>query len=79
MKQIHLGCTFFFLDFFFPLFQMKWKGKDLFDLVCRALGLRETWFFGLQYTIKGMCTWLKMDKKVQETEWVEFIIYFYKY
>jgi len=43
---------------------MKWKGKDLFDLVCRALGLRETWFFGLQYTIKGMCTWLKMDKKV---------------
>jgi len=49
----------------FPfLFQMKWKGKDLFDLVCRALGLRETWFFGLQYTMKGMCTWLKMDKKV---------------
>lgn len=32
--------------------EMKWKGKDLFDLVCRTLGLRETWFFGLQYTIK---------------------------
>lgn len=47
---------------------MKWKGKDLFDLVCRALGLRETWFFGLQYTMKGMCTWLKMDKKVQKTK-----------
>ncbi|XP_059721834.1 merlin-like isoform X2 [Haemorhous mexicanus] len=46
--------------------EMKWKGKDLFDLVCRALGLRETWFFGLQYTIKGMCTWLKMDKKVKK-------------
>uniref|UniRef100_A0A672TZS9 FERM domain-containing protein n=1 Tax=Strigops habroptila TaxID=2489341 RepID=A0A672TZS9_STRHB len=47
---------------------MKWKGKDLFDLVCRALGLRETWFFGLQYTVKGMCTWLKMDKKVLDQE-----------
>nr|XP_006113171.1 merlin isoform X3 [Pelodiscus sinensis] len=48
--------------------EMKWKGKDLFDLVCRALGLRETWFFGLQYTIKGMSTWLKMDKKVLDQE-----------
>uniref|UniRef100_A0A8C3T056 FERM domain-containing protein n=1 Tax=Chelydra serpentina TaxID=8475 RepID=A0A8C3T056_CHESE len=48
--------------------EMKWKGKDLFDLVCRALGLRETWFFGLQYTIKGMHTWLKMDKKVLDQE-----------
>uniref|UniRef100_A0A8C9LB44 FERM domain-containing protein n=1 Tax=Pavo cristatus TaxID=9049 RepID=A0A8C9LB44_PAVCR len=55
------------LNFLF-LFQMKWKGKDLFDLVCRALGLRETWFFGLQYTMKGMCTWLKMDKKVLDQE-----------
>lgn len=44
--------------------QMKWKGKDLFDLVCRTLGLRETWFFGLQYTIKDTVAWLKMDKKV---------------
>eukprot|EP00069_Balaena_mysticetus_P014667 bmy_01620T0 len=48
---------------FVPL-QMKWKGKDLFDLVCRTLGLRETWFFGLQYTIKDTVAWLKMDKKV---------------
>lgn len=44
--------------------QVKWKGKDLFDLVCRTLGLRETWFFGLQYTIKDTVAWLKMDKKV---------------
>lgn len=46
------------------LLQVKWKGKDLFDLVCRTLGLRETWFFGLQYTIKDTVAWLKMDKKV---------------
>ncbi|XP_020862737.1 merlin-like [Phascolarctos cinereus] len=48
--------------------EMKWKGKDLFDLVCRALGLRETWFFGLQYAVKGVCAWLKMEKKVLEQE-----------
>ncbi|XP_060139108.1 merlin isoform X4 [Zootoca vivipara] len=47
---------------------MKWKGKDLFDQACRALGLRESWFFGLQYSIKGMNTWLKMDKKVLDQE-----------
>ncbi|XP_058141964.1 merlin-like isoform X2 [Dasypus novemcinctus] len=46
--------------------EVKWKGKDLFDLVCRTLGLRETWFFGLQYVVKGMSAWLKMDKKVSE-------------
>ncbi|XP_043854245.1 merlin-like [Dromiciops gliroides] len=46
--------------------EMKWKGKDLFDLVCRTLGLWETWFFGLQYTVKGVCAWLKMEKKVLE-------------
>ncbi|XP_053135944.1 merlin isoform X5 [Hemicordylus capensis] len=44
--------------------EVKWKGKDLFDLVCRTLGLRETWFFGLQYLIKDTKAWLKMDKKV---------------
>ncbi|XP_038615505.1 merlin-like [Tachyglossus aculeatus] len=48
--------------------EMKWKGKDLFDLVCKALGLRESWFFGLQYTSKGMSVWLKMEKRVLEQE-----------
>eukprot|EP00064_Thunnus_orientalis_P003026 superscaffoldBa00000239_g3034 len=45
----------------------KWKGKDLFDLVCRTLGLRETWFFGLQYNIKDTVAWLKMEKKVSSS------------
>lgn len=44
--------------------QVKWKGKDLFDLVCRTIGLRETWFFGLRYTVKDTYAWLKMEKRV---------------
>uniref|UniRef100_A0A8C7ZMB4 NF2, moesin-ezrin-radixin like (MERLIN) tumor suppressor n=1 Tax=Oryzias sinensis TaxID=183150 RepID=A0A8C7ZMB4_9TELE len=50
------------------VFQIKWKGKDLFDLVCRTLGLRETWFFGLSYSVKDTVAWLKMDKKVLDQE-----------
>ncbi|XP_062873699.1 NF2, moesin-ezrin-radixin like (MERLIN) tumor suppressor a [Trichomycterus rosablanca] len=44
--------------------EVKWKGKDLFELVCRTLGLRETWFFGLQYDVKDAVAWVKMDKRV---------------
>lgn len=44
--------------------KVKWKGKDLFELVCRTLGLRETWFFGLRYNVKDTVAWLKLDKKV---------------
>uniref|UniRef100_A0A6M2DFR6 Moesin/ezrin/radixin homolog 1 n=1 Tax=Xenopsylla cheopis TaxID=163159 RepID=A0A6M2DFR6_XENCH len=50
-------------------FNLEWKatGKDLFDLVCRTIGLRETWYFGLQYEdSKGFISWLKLDKKVQD-------------
>lgn len=33
--------------------------------VVKTIGLREVWFFGLQYTdTKGLATWLKMNKKV---------------
>lgn len=32
----------------------------------KTIGLREIWFFGLQYVDnKGYTTWLKMNKKVQ--------------
>uniref|UniRef100_A0A3Q2DHS9 Merlin n=1 Tax=Cyprinodon variegatus TaxID=28743 RepID=A0A3Q2DHS9_CYPVA len=48
--------------------ELKWKGKDLFDLVCRTLGLRETWFFGLRYNVKDTVAWLKMEKKVLDQE-----------
>lgn len=45
---------------------LQWRstGRDLFDLVCRTIGLRETWYFGLQYEdSKGFISWLKLDKK----------------
>ncbi|XP_077378752.1 merlin isoform X2 [Festucalex cinctus] len=48
--------------------EMKWKGKDLLELVCRTLGLRETWFFGLRYNVKDTVAWLKMDKKVLDQD-----------
>jgi len=45
--------------------QLKASGKDLFELTCRTLGLRETWYFGLQYVdSKGDIRWLRHDKRV---------------
>jgi hypothetical protein len=33
--------------------------------VCRTIGLRETWYFGLQFQdAKNYIAWLKLDKKV---------------
>merc|ERR1712223_646715 len=49
---------------------LSWKatGQELFDLVCRTIGLRETWYFGLQHQdpTKGYVTWLKLDERVQD-------------
>jgi len=40
-------------------------GKQLFDQVVKTIGLREIWYFGLQYKdTKGLITWLKLNKKV---------------
>jgi len=45
--------------------QPNTTGKQLFDQVVKTIGLREIWFFGLQYTdSKGFTTWLKLNKKV---------------
>ncbi|XP_054713895.1 moesin/ezrin/radixin homolog 1-like [Uloborus diversus] len=45
--------------------QPNTTGKQLFDQVVKTIGLRELWFFGLQYTdSKGLTTWLKLNKKV---------------
>lgn len=45
--------------------QPNTTGKQLFDQVVKTIGLREIWFFGLQYVdSKGYSTWLKLNKKV---------------
>lgn len=47
----------------------KASGKELFELVCRTIGLRETWYFGLQFLdSKGYIAWLKFDKKVLDQD-----------
>ncbi|XP_028969498.1 radixin isoform X2 [Esox lucius] len=49
--------------------QPNTTGKQLFDQVVKTVGLREVWFFGLQYTdSKGYSTWLKLNKKVTQQD-----------
>lgn len=49
--------------------QPSTTGKQLFDQVVKTIGLREIWFFGLQYVdTKGYTTWLKLNKKVQQQD-----------
>ncbi|CAG2170059.1 unnamed protein product [Oppiella nova] len=44
-------------------------GRDLLDLVCRTIGLREVAYFGLQYIdSKGFIAWLKPDKKIVDQD-----------
>ncbi|ELK08144.1 Radixin [Pteropus alecto] len=46
--------------------QPNTTGKQLFDQVVKTVGLREVWFFGLQYVdSKGYSTWLKLNKKLK--------------
>lgn len=40
-------------------------GRQLFDTVCRIIGLREIWYFGLQFkNKKNFPCWLQMEKKI---------------
>uniref|UniRef100_A0A2C9GPU5 Moesin/ezrin/radixin homolog 1 n=1 Tax=Anopheles arabiensis TaxID=7173 RepID=A0A2C9GPU5_ANOAR len=49
--------------------QQGTTGKQLFDQVVKTIGLREVWFFGLQYTdSKGDNTWIKLYKKVMSQD-----------
>ncbi|KAH9491543.1 hypothetical protein Btru_030903 [Bulinus truncatus] len=49
--------------------QHSTTGKQLFDQVVKTIGLREIWFFGLQYVdSKGYSTWLKLNKKVMSQD-----------
>uniref|UniRef100_A0A5S6QQP4 Moesin/ezrin/radixin homolog 1 n=1 Tax=Trichuris muris TaxID=70415 RepID=A0A5S6QQP4_TRIMR len=58
----------------------KIRGSELFDLVCRTIGLRETWFFGLQFTSKkGYFDWIDFNRKVvaQDVKKLEEGYHFY--
>ncbi|KAJ8407105.1 hypothetical protein AAFF_G00287810 [Aldrovandia affinis] len=49
--------------------QPNTTGKQLYDQVVKTVGLREVWFFGLQYVdSKGYSTWLKLNKKVTQQD-----------
>lgn len=55
--------------------QQTTTGKQLFDQVVKTIGLREVWFFGLQYTDnKGDMTWIKLYKKVYCFFFIEYNI-----
>ncbi|XP_061843634.1 ezrin a [Nerophis lumbriciformis] len=50
-------------------FHPNTTGKQLFDQVARTIGLRETWYFGLQFVDgKGFLMWLNSDKKVMSQD-----------
>ncbi|XP_034076490.1 ezrin a [Gymnodraco acuticeps] len=50
-------------------FHPNTTGKQLFDQVARTIGLREIWYFGLQFVdAKGFMTWLNYDKKVMSQD-----------
>ncbi|XP_059209344.1 ezrin a [Centropristis striata] len=50
-------------------FHPNTTGKQLFDQVARTIGLREIWYFGLQFVdAKGFITWLNFEKKVMVQE-----------
>ncbi|KRX51082.1 Merlin [Trichinella murrelli] len=43
----------------------KITGRELFELVCRTIGLRETWYFGLQFiNKKGYFGWISFDLRI---------------
>uniref|UniRef100_A0A3B4FUJ1 Ezrin-like n=1 Tax=Pundamilia nyererei TaxID=303518 RepID=A0A3B4FUJ1_9CICH len=51
-------------------FHPNTTGKQLFDQVgVMTIGLRETWYFGLQFVdIRGFTSWLNSEKKVMSQE-----------
>lgn len=65
-KRVNLINYAVFVSLSLSLLQRNCTGKELFDLVVRTLGVRETWYFGLQFVDrKNVVTWLKFNKKVR--------------
>ena len=50
------------------------KGNVVFEIICKALGLRETWYFGLMYKCKKhkILKWLKMKKKLSDLNLIKY-------
>uniref|UniRef100_A0A146WBW4 Ezrin b n=1 Tax=Fundulus heteroclitus TaxID=8078 RepID=A0A146WBW4_FUNHE len=49
--------------------QPNTTGKQLFDQVVKTIGVREIWYFGLQYVDnKGFSNWLRLEKKVSSQD-----------
>ncbi|XP_002160112.1 radixin isoform X2 [Hydra vulgaris] len=68
VKSINVRVTTMDAELEFAI-QPNTTGKQLFDQVVKTIGLREIWFFGLQYTdTKNYTTWLKLNKKVTVQE-----------
>jgi len=45
--------------------QDKNTGQELFDMVCRTIGLREHWYFDIEFQDRDHYRfWLKRNKKV---------------
>uniref|UniRef100_A0AAX7TDY4 FERM domain-containing protein n=1 Tax=Astatotilapia calliptera TaxID=8154 RepID=A0AAX7TDY4_ASTCA len=63
-RRLHVRVTTMDAELEFAI-QPNTTGKQLFDQVVKTIGLREVWYFGLQYQdTKGFSTWLKLNKKV---------------
>lgn len=71
-KQMNVRVTTMDAELEFAI-QQTTTGKQLFDQVVKTIGLREVWFFGLQYTdSKGDLTWIKLYKKVRYSHFILF-------
>uniref|UniRef100_A0A915D4J1 FERM domain-containing protein n=1 Tax=Ditylenchus dipsaci TaxID=166011 RepID=A0A915D4J1_9BILA len=68
-KLIRVKVTTMDADLNSIMIETSWSGRQLFDTVCRIIGLREIWYFGLRYTNKkDLSCWLQMDKKISQQE-----------
>lgn len=68
-KLLHVKVTTMDADLNSIVIEPNWTGRQLFDTVCRIIGLREIWFFGLRYVNKkGLPCWLEMEKKINQQE-----------
>ncbi|KAL5265045.1 hypothetical protein ACHWQZ_G005960 [Mnemiopsis leidyi] len=65
-KQINVTISTVESDLDFAI-QPNTLGKNLFDQICHTIGVKEVWYFGLQYVDnKGVTSWLRMNKKVKD-------------